>query len=34
MATGPAVTPIAPRPAPFPSSVPGDMPSPNSRNGN
>jgi hypothetical protein len=25
-APGPAVTPIAPRPSPFPSSVPGDFP--------
>jgi hypothetical protein len=27
MATGPAVTPIEPRPTTFPSSVQGDMPS-------
>jgi hypothetical protein len=27
-APGPAVTPIAPRPSPFPSSVPGDFPPP------
>jgi hypothetical protein len=36
MATGPAVTPLEPRPTPFPSSVPGDMPppSPDGKTGN
>jgi hypothetical protein len=31
---GPAVTPIEPRPSPFPSSVPGDLPtsSPDGKN--
>jgi hypothetical protein len=28
MATGPAVTPMSPRPTPFPSSVPEDHPTP------